>query len=148
MQGSVKLAYTYNYFDTQNVWLLFIISYREDFTIGVLWIGDPPDFSWADGKTFDHWENFQSGVSPSKSDDNVYVDYTTGKWNFDMGSHGHIASCDYTIGEQTDRHYALVGGNIMCGRLEVFHDGFWGTIYDPTPDIKLGYFLCNHLGYE
>ncbi|CAG2218944.1 unnamed protein product [Mytilus edulis] len=124
------------------------IKTSEDFSIGVLWIGDPPDYSWADGKTFDHWENFQSDVSPSKSDDMVYVDYTTGKWNFDMGSHGHIAACDYTIGEQTDRHYALVGGNIMCGRLEVFHDGFWGTIYDPTPDIELGYLLCNRLGYE
>ncbi|XP_052061706.1 uncharacterized protein LOC127701780 [Mytilus californianus] len=65
-----------------------------------------------------------------------------------MGSHHHVAACDYTVGEQTDRHYALVGGDSMCGRLEVFHDGFWGTIYDSNPDIKLGYLLCNNLGYE
>ncbi|CAC5424894.1 unnamed protein product [Mytilus coruscus] len=120
----------------------------EDYTIGALWTNNPLVFYWADGQIFDHWDNFVSGVSPSNNDDNVYVKYSTGKWNFDMGSHQHVAACDYTVGEQTDRHYALVDGDSMCGRLEVFHDGFWGTIYDSNPDIKLGYFLCNHLGYE
>lgn len=121
--------------------------YSGEYFIGLYWdTSNPPIYTWVDGHRLGDWSNLPAS-SPESNQDNTYVDIN-GDWNFYRGVHQKYALCEFTIGQRTDTHISLVGGNALCGRLEVYHNGIWGTISDTHPQSDFGVFVCNEFGYE
>lgn len=115
--------------------------------IGLSWTLSPKVYSWADGREFVHWPGLPT-KDPQTKDDISYILKPNNEWEFETNSRQLIAICDVTLENEAETLLNLVGGTAMCGRVEVFHEGLWGTIYDTNPDPSLGVFVCDYFGYE
>ena len=133
------------YIDIINIYLHYL--YSDEYFIGLYWdTSNQPIYTWVDGHILGEWSKLTPS-SPAAKNNNTYVD-SNGEWYFSMGVHQKYALCEITIGQITDTLISLVGGNALCGRLEVYHDGIWGTISDSHPQSDFGVFVCNQFGSE
>lgn len=114
---------------------------------GLLWSLNPITFTWADGAEYVFWTGLPT-ASPAVTDVVAYVKTASDSWIYEDGLRKLTAVCDITLTMGSGTLLTLAGGTNTCGRVEVFHDGLWGTIYDTSPATSLGVFVCDNLGYE